>query len=260
MDKEEAKLILANGTLENASQSDPKFEEALRMAEQDTELKTWWESTRSTDLFLQEKLNQAHVPSDLKSSLYASLEGARNKRNSRKRLYRYFALAASLILAVHVYFQYIVDYSDDYTGPLADRSFNYSFDGPRLSYLNKDTRMLTEWLEDQDFELPANLPPKLLALNGIGCRPLNWSKERVALMCFKADTVYHLFIGFKEDFEDFNATPEVAFEPRKKGWTVSKWTANDYVFVLTAQATQDDMASMLAEYNPQAGNAVSSRG
>ncbi len=250
MDKDEAKLILANCTLDNAPQGDAKFEEALRIAEKDTELKAWWESMQSTDRILQEKLHQAAVPSDLKSSLYASLEGTRNKRRSKRLLFRYLSLAASLLIATYVYFQYIVDYSDDYIGPLADRSFQYSFDGPRLSYFNKDTKMLTQWLEEQDFDLPDALPPKLLAQKGIGCRPLNWSEERVALICFKADTVYHLFIGMKDDFQDFDATPEIAFEGRKKGWTLSKWTSDDYVFVLTAQAKQSEMESFLAGYEP----------
>ena len=250
MDKVEAKLILANYTLGERPKDDPRFDEAWLVAESDPDLMAWWERERSQDATVQEKLLQFEPPSDLKAALSASMESAAKGKAMRRTVFRYLALAASLVLAFNIYYRYGIDRSDEYTGPLVDRAFNYSFDGPWLSYFNEDTTKITDWLESQDFEVPEQLPPKFLAQTGIGCRPLNWSDSRVAIICVDAETVYHLFVARKDDFQDVELSSEIAFEPRKAGWTVSKWESGDHLFVLTAKANQDSLESMLAEYRP----------
>ncbi len=250
MDKVEAKLILANYTLGETPIDDPRFDKASRMAEADPELMDWWKRAKQNDATIQGRLLEFKPPSDLRAALNASVESDSKWRTRRHWVMRGLALAASLVVAVNVYFKYIVDRSDEYTGPLVDRAFNYSFDGPRLSYLNSDTTKITDWLEEQNFDLPDQLPPRFLAQQGIGCRPLNWSDSKVAIICVDAEVVYHLFVAREGEFEKADLSDSFEYEQRKAGWTVSKWKSQGHLFVLTAKASQDRMQSMLAEYTP----------
>lgn len=250
MDENEATLILASYTLDNEPDDDSKFDEAVEAAKANPKLMSWWKQNQDEDRAIRDSLANAHVPTDLRASLLASLENKTVPFWKRPPFFQAIAVAACLALSCVVYFNFIVDKSDEYTGPLAERAFNYSFDGPRLSYLNKDTSKLVDWLEENEFEVPENLPPALLDQKGIGCRPLNWSEQRVAIMCFDAETVYHLFIARGDEFKDFEVNESFDFQDKKKGWTVSKWKSNDHVFVLAGKSTREQMSRYLASYNP----------
>jgi len=250
MNEVEAKLVLSNYTLGEPPVDDSRFDEALKVAEADPELMAWWNRAKENDAVIQGRLRSFEPPPDLRAALGASMENASKKRYFRRTLTRYLALAASLVVVTGIYFQFIVDRSDEYTGPLVDRAFNYSFDGPRLKYFNKDTTKITDWLVGQNFDLPPQLPPRFLAQEGIGCRPLNWSDSMVAIICVDAEVVYHLFVAKGEEFEEVNLSDTFEYEKRKAGWTVSKWESQGHVFVLTAKASQERMDSMLAEYSP----------
>ncbi|OUW15688.1 MAG: hypothetical protein CBD18_08455 [Opitutales bacterium TMED158] len=250
MDKVEARLVLANYTLLERPENDPRFDEAWRIAESDPELMAWWERERSQDQAVQDTLLQLEPPSDLRAALSASMENAAKGKSIRRKAFRYLALAASVAIVLSLYIEFAVDRSDEYTGPLVERAFNYSFDGPRLSYFNKDTTKITDWLESQNFEVPDQLPPRFLAQEGIGCRPLNWGESQVAIICVDAEVVYHLFVARQDDYTDVEFASRPEFEPRKAGWTVSSWESEGHLFILTAKANQDRLESMLAEYTP----------
>ncbi len=250
MDENEAKLILASYTLDNTPDDDSKFEQAIELAAANPELMSWWTRNQVEDQAIRDCLAHAPTPSDLRTSLLASLENATLPLWKRRSFAQGVAAAACLALSCIIYFQFIRDVSDGYTGPLADRAFNYSYDGPRLSYFNHNTSKLVDWLREQEFAVPENLPPALLEQEGIGCRPLNWSSNRVAIMCFNAETVYHLFIARSEDFLEFVADQGIDYQKRKKGWTVSKWKSDDYLFVLTAKSNPNQMSRYLASYTP----------
>ncbi|MDQ8185528.1 hypothetical protein [Pelagicoccus sp. SDUM812002] len=256
MDKQEAKLILSSYTLGGEPANDERFDAAKSLAESDKELAAWWESEKKTDRIHSRSMRSFEVPPDLHSALKMTLAERERKRIRFAVARKWFSIAAAFVLCSYVFFEYGIDRSDDYTGPLAERAYNYSVDGPRLSYFDRDTSKLQTWLVDNGFELPSQLPPKLLALEGIGCRPLDWSQEKVALMCFDADTVYHLFIGMKDDFPEFEASENIGYAQKGNGWTVSKWKDQDYLFVLTAKATVDEMSQFLASYAPGTGPAA----
>lgn len=250
MDKQEAKLILASYTLDNQPTGDGRFDAALALAKSDPELSAWWDAQRATDRHIKSRLQAVEAPSDLRSALRETIAGARGHRSWFSAYRNVLAIAATIALALGLYYQYGIDRSDDYTGSLAQMAYEYSVDGPRLSYFNRDTQKLRDWLAENQFELPEQLPPKLLELDGIGCRPLKWSAERVALMCFDADTVYHLFVASKRDFPNFEASEEIDFDHYKDGWTVTQWTDRDHVFVLTAKAPTAAVSGFLASYTP----------
>ncbi len=250
MDKQEAKLILSSYTLNNEPNDDERFAAAQNLADADADLASWWESQKQADQAIRSSLQSFEVPTDLRSALKHTMADKERKRLRFAQARKWFSIAAAFMLCSYLVLEYGIDRSDDYTGPLADRAFDYSVDGPRLSYFNQDTTKLQTWLTENGFDLPKQLPPKLLALEGVGCRPLNWSEERVALMCFNADTVYHLFIGMGEDFPSFEASEEIGYASMDNGWTVSKWKDQDYLFVLTAKATVDEMSQFLASYDP----------
>jgi len=98
----------------------------------------WWIRAKKGDQRFQEELKVNWPPTELRTALASSMEGVANLRNRRRTFVRYLALAASLVLAVNIYFKFIVDHGDFYEGPLVDRAFDYSLDGPRLKYFNED--------------------------------------------------------------------------------------------------------------------------
>ena len=254
MDKEEAKLLLADKTFADLESSplkdDPKIQEAIRLVESDTDLVEWWSTTVETDQVIREKLVALEPPADLRASIRASLEREERSRLTRRRIVQWFSIAASLALVGMIGSRFIIDRSDDFEGPLDQIALEYSMYGPRLTYFNKDGMKLVDWLTENDIELPSALPAILLKQEGIGCRPLNWSENRVAILCFNAETVYHLFIGKSQDFNDFKSDPNIGYDRPNKNWTVSAWRSGEHVFVLTAKATIPAMEQMLADYTP----------
>lgn len=249
MDTAEAKFILSNYTLAPLPEGDPKVNAALDLLKTSPELANWWESARKSDQSIRAKLASFEPPADLRAALYATVENEPKSR-LRRRVMQFMALAACLALFFTVGLDLLIDRSDDYEGPLAERALEYSQDGPRLAFFNKDTQRIKDWLVEQKIDLPSSLPPKLLEQEGIGCRPLEWSENKVAIMCFNADAVYHLYVAKAQDFQDFEASNEIAFEQKNKGWTVSRWTSGEYALVLTAKTTQEEMSNMLANYTP----------
>ncbi len=250
MDKSEAKLILANHTMGPEPLDDPQFVEAKRFAQDDPVLMEWWEASRRFDAGMAEKLNSLKTPEDLRASLLATVKSGSRRRVITRKVYQYLSMAAGLVLMGYIYTAFIVDRSDDYQGPLLERAYAYSVDGPRLDYFSKKSGEIVSWLTEEGFELPANLPPKLLAQEGIGCRRLNWSEGTVAILCFNAEEVYHLYIANKTEFAEFEAAEEFDYEEREKGWTVSKWEKGDFVYILTAKSSPLNVSSMLANYTP----------
>lgn len=208
----------------------------------------WWIRAKKGDQRFQEELKVNWPPTELRTALASSMEGVANLRNRRRTFVRYLALAASLVLAVNIYFKSIVDHGDFYEGPLVDRAFDYSLDGPRLKYFNEDVTKITDWLKAQNIELPARLPERFLQQKGIGCRPLGWSGSKVAIICVDAGVVYHLFVAKEADFSETQLLGSFQFEERQAGWTDSKWKSQGHFFVLTAKANTDDLKRMLAGY------------
>lgn len=250
MDKQEAKLILSSYTLDNEPANDERFNAAKNIAEADEEVGTWWESQKEVDRMMSSSIRSFEVPADLHSALGMTIDDRQRKRLRFARARNWFSVAALFVFGFFAYFQWGIDRSDDYTGPLAERALEYSMDGPRLAYFNEDTSKLKSWLVENGFDLPDQLPPKLLEQEGIGCRPLNWSNEKVALMCFDSDTVYHLYVAKQSDFPDFEATEQFAFLENENGWTTSQWKSGEHVFLFTAKATADELSKYLAGYSP----------
>lgn len=250
MDKQEAKFILSSYTLDNEPSNDERYIAARGLAESDAELADWWKTQKQADQAISKSLRSFAVPPDLQSALRLTIADKERKRLRFASARKWFSIAAAFMFCSYLFFEYGIDRSDDYEGPLAQRALDYAVDGPRLSYFNRDTTKLKTWLTDNGFDLPSQLPPKLLALEGVGCRPLNWSDEGVALMCFNADTVYHLFVGKEKDFPAFEASENIGYAQQGNGWTVSKWKDQDYLLVLTAKATVDEMSQFLANYAP----------
>ncbi len=100
-----------------------------------------------------------------------------------------------------------------------------------------------------DFQLPDRLPTRFLEQEGIGCRPLDWSDNKVAIICVNAGVVYHLFVTKEADFAETRLSESIQFEERKAGWTVSKWKSQGHLFVLTAKANPEELGNMLAGYS-----------
>ncbi|MBL4575339.1 MAG: hypothetical protein JKY51_04465 [Opitutaceae bacterium] len=119
-----------------------------------------------------------------------------------------------------------------------------------MKYHNKDPEKLVSWLTAEGFPVPDNLPPKLLEQKSIGCRRLKWSEGQVAILCFNAETVYHLFIAQKAEFTDVDVSEAFEYKEMPKGWTMGKWEKDGYIFILTSKATVGDLSAMLANYTP----------
>lgn len=250
MTSKDAKRILSTYTLADEPGDDPSFRKAKEMLAADSELAAWWEEQRKTDQAVRDRLSQTPVPADLRAALSENLADQRRIAARRARIRKWSGLAASFLMAAYLFFHYGIDRSDDYTGPLPSRAYAYSSDGIRLSYFDRDPQKLQEWLEARGVELPDHLPPKLLALEAIGCRTLEWAPSDVALLCFDAETVYHLFVARKEEFPANEVSQEFDYEHYADGWTISQWTDGDFVFVLTGKTTQEEMSDYLASYNP----------
>ncbi len=119
---------------------------------------------------------------------------------------------------------------------------------PPLEMASHDLGSIKSWLATQA-ALPTDIPPRLAALQPLGCRILSFRGQSVALICFQreGDRLAHLFVV------DRSALPKM--EPGAKpvfasagDWMTASWVEGDRVYMI---AVQGDRAAVM-RYLPQA--------
>ncbi|HEY1169861.1 MAG TPA: hypothetical protein VGH19_00705 [Verrucomicrobiae bacterium] len=234
MDKNEAKLILQAYRPSGADASDPYFAEALKLVEQDAELKAWFEEQQAIDHAVSAKLRSNLVPADLRASILAGQKVIQAPIWWRRPATLIASVAAMLmLLAVPFLLQHrsspsFADFKQD--GMVFLDSLN------KLDMSSKDHEAVREWLAVHGGHRQFSLPAKLGGKPSLGCRVFDWKGNKVTLICFNTTVgnkfeEVHLLVLDEKAVRNRPAEDKPEFEHSGE-WDMASWRDNGLTYVL----------------------------
>jgi hypothetical protein len=119
---------------------------------------------------------------------------------------------------------------------------------PPLEMKSDDLDAIKGWLA-QKTAAPMDVPPRLAALQPVGCRMLSFRGQKVALICFRrgADRLAHLFVVDRAAMPKIKPGDQPVYQDTL-GWTSATWAKNGRVYMI---AVEGDRAA-LQRYLPRA--------
>jgi len=236
VNQEDAKLLLSVHRASDPHSDDELLVLALGLAEQDAELRDWWEGEQARIAALDAKFRELTPPPGLRSRILASCQpAAPAPRRSRRRLV--LGVAALLLLSLLGGALWLnrpftsggtslAAYRKDMTTFL-DRFF-------LLDYESETVSDVTAWLERtqgiKDFVIPKSLGGN----PSLGCEVISWHGRKAYLVCFDVQgELVHLFL--LPGGAELEARPgEAAPVPVDSKWSHATWTeGNDLYFCCT---------------------------
>jgi len=209
--------------------TEPLIVEALALAEQDHELRSWLEQQQALDGAIRRKLLTTEPGDHLLSQVRAGI-AAREARSWQ----RWVPLAACLVLlaalAGFLVKHRVSDRATDFAGYRMDMAeLLQTF--PRLDRETDKLEVMRQWLADKHGLTRAEIPDGLRQYPGIGCRTLDWRGKELALLCFMVDgEVVHLIVMRQSDFpgDSFGETPEIVAAGK---FTTASWKQGDTAYL-----------------------------
>jgi hypothetical protein len=245
MDRTEAQLILSALRPNGSEANDPRFAEALALAESDPKLRAWWEAQQKFDRRVAAKLTAVPVPGDLRAKIFTAPKLVSFPPQWR---HRSLLMAAALVglLCVAAAF-----WSIDHSGPLdrtqlADEvSTALGTTGPKLAKISTDHDELKAWLKSQNAPV-GDMPPKFGSMPSLGCQKYYVRGHMLSVVCFTLDNGHeaHLFMIDKSALAKPFDTSGPQYD-RLNGWNVAMWSDNRTSFVLATDGSMDDLKNLL---------------
>lgn len=249
MDNEQAKLTLAAYRLDGRDAQDPFFEEALRQADRDPELKRWFAGQQTFDRRMRSAIESIAPPARARSMALAAMRMSR-RRKSALRWFVPLALAASIALVATTY-TILGDRGsriglpqsasiEALAGYLAEHHAS-------IGLMNEDYATLVAWIRNRGGPVPENLPPALASLPVLGCQTWNTDRGQVSLVCFVGPErkMLHLYVfenpGALPGPLPSRASPRVE---RHDAWAMASWQDGGRAYVLGMPAEGDATATL----------------
>lgn len=246
MTRDEARTILHACHPHQRDANDPLIAEALAFAENDPELRQWFEDSQALDEELARALKAAPIPADLLENVRA---GAAARTVSRSRPGRLpLALAASLaflgILAA-VWLAKPPAHAPDSVAALRSDMAEFLSEFPRLDIAADRLPEVRNWLATQHSISEAEFPAALEQFPTIGCRTVEWQNKELALVCFMVEGhVVHFFMIPQGVLPDagLESAPQYASAGE---FNTAAWTADDRVYLALTRADEDFLQQWL---------------
>ncbi len=247
MTEEEARLILQSRRPGDADQNDPHFAGALQEVERSPALAEWWEEEQAFDRAMAAHLATLPAPFGLKTRILAqpySRPGARSWSLATALA----AVAALLFLVAQVVSLFRAPTAE--SAPVASyvrEMVSFVRLDPSLEMASHDLGAIKGWLAQTG--LPAEVPPRLAALDPVGCRVLSFRGHDVALICFqrREGRLAHLFVVDRAALPKMQPGDKPIFATSGQ-WMTASWVENDRVYMI---ALQGDRAA-IEPYLPRA--------
>lgn len=240
MDKNEAKIILQAYRTNGADAAEPHFSEALALAQQDAELKAWFEEQQAFDRVVTAKLRSAPVPEDLRASILAGRKVIPAPAVWRRRTALFAAVAA--VLAALMIPWMLESQGKPSFGSFQSDSVAFLDTLNHLDMTSKDVESIRAWLAGNGGNKQFELLPKLAKKPGLGCRVIDWKGNKVTLICFntshdgKFSEVHMLVLDSKAVK---NPPPDGQPEFAHKGnWETASWSKDGLSYFLAGPANE----------------------
>jgi len=246
MNEQEARLIL-QAYRPGVDPDDPDVAAALEETARKPELARWFAEEQAFDRAIAAHLGNVPAPFGLKTRILAQLAppAAPHRWSWAVKLAGVAALLFLLTQVVSLFRP---------AAPKAPVS-NYAREmvsfirlgGPR-DMQSHDLGQIEEWLSKKEAP-PRFVPPRLAALQPLGCRLLSFRGQTVTLICFKRDNdrLAHLFVVDRAALPQMKSGAPPVFAG-VGDWMTASWVENDRVYMI---AVQGDRAAV-QHYLPSA--------
>ncbi len=228
MSQQGIKEVLRAYSGSSEDRRDPLFLEALAAVEKDPELKKWWEQEQAWDQKVRRALAESPIPQELRGRLRSRGRGRRVSTGA------WMALAASVVLFFSFFFR-----SSEPQGPVELVQFeaaalNFIQSPFFLSLKSPDPTEIRHWIAAKGVASDYTLPPKLQALEGIGCRVAKVNGISAAMICFKCeekDREVHLMIVDLRHLQGAPPEGHPVFMAQGK-WSTASWSDGRHGYLL----------------------------
>jgi hypothetical protein len=247
MDEQQTRLILQS-YLAGAERDDPEVAEALREAGRNPDLAQWFAEEQAFDRAIAAHLNAVPAPLGLKTRILANA-GVPAETRQWSWAVKLAAVAALLFLAAQIVSLFRTSTAASNRLPdYASEMVSFIQLPPPLEMKSGDLGAIKGWLAKKE-AARTNVPPRLAALQPVGCRILSFRGQKVALICFQRgqDRLAHLFIIDRAAMPKIRPGDQPVYQDAL-GWTTATWAEGDRVYMI---AVEGDRAAV-RRYLPRA--------
>ena len=244
MDREEARRILAAYRPGDQDATDPQFAEAVKEAARDPELARWFAEEREFDRAIAAHFDSVPAPFGLKTRILASAAPRAASKSS-------WAAALAVMAAVLFLLAQIVNlWRDSARGSESLPDYQREMVSfiqvpPSLEMESSDLGEIKTWLAQKEVA-PVAVPPRLAALDPVGCRILSFRGRKVTLICFRRSekNLAHLFVVDRAALPKVKAGAAPVFAEEGE-WTTASWVEKDRVYMIAVKGGRDTAAKYL---------------
>jgi hypothetical protein len=233
MNEQEARLIL-QAYRPGADPDDPEVAAALQEAARNPELARWFAEEQAFDRAIAAHLENVPAPFGLKTRILAQVAPSAASRQWSWAV-RLAGVAAILFLLTQIISLFRPAAPETRVSNYAQEMVSFIRLGGALDMESHDLGQIKEWLSKKEAS-PGIVPPRLAALQPLGCRLLSFRGQTVTLICFKRDNdkLAHLFVVDRSALPQMKsgAPPVIA---GVGDWMTASWVENDRVYMIAVQ-------------------------
>jgi hypothetical protein len=248
MTRERAKEYLSAVRPYGADAGDPTLQQAIELAQKDSELGSWFARQQEFDEIVREKLLSIRPPEGLREKILESLpETARPIQFWR---IGWLALAAAVVLAalllnnqVDLFHSPSQKFSSFYSDALAMVAVKPA---PELDLETASLGTTQAFIEQHDAPRLGQFPRDLQAMATAGCRVFVWRQHPASLTCFRLPSgiLLHLIVIDQGALGDSDI-PSGPYS--ENGWNLMFQKKNGLILMWASQAPMDDFKQLLVE-------------
>ena len=233
MNEQEARLIL-QAYRPGAGPDDPQVAAALQEAARNPELARWFAEEQAFDRAIAAHLGNVPAPFGLKTRILAQL-GPPAAPHRWSWAVKLAGVAALLFLLTQVVSLFRPAIPEAQVSNYAREMVSFIRLGGALDMESQDLGQIKEWLSKKEAS-PGFVPPRLAALQPLGCRLLSFGGQRVTLICFKRDNdrLAHLFVVDRAALPQMKSGAPPVFAG-VGDWMTASWVENDRVYMIAVQ-------------------------
>jgi len=233
MNEQEARLIL-QAYRPGAAPDDPEVAAALQEAARNPELGRWFAEEQAFDRAIAAHLGNVPAPFGLKTRILAQL-GPPAAPHRWSWAVKLAGVVALLFLITQLVSLFHPAVPEAQVSNYAREMVSFIRLGGALDMESDDLGQIKEWLSKKEAS-PGFVPPRLAALQPLGCRLLSFRGQTVTLICFKRDNdrLAHLFVVDRAALPQMKSGAPPVFAG-VGDWMTASWVENDRVYMIAVQ-------------------------
>jgi hypothetical protein len=233
MNEQEARLIL-QAYRPGAGPDDPEVAVALQEAARNPELGRWFAEEQAFDRAIAAHLGNVPAPFGLKTRILAQL-GPPAAPHRWSWAVKLAGVVALLFLITQLVSLFHPAVPEAQVSNYAREMVSFIRLGGALDMESDDLGQIKEWLSKKEAS-PGFVPPRLAALQPLGCRLLSFRGQTVTLICFKRDKdrLAHLFVVDRAALPQMKSGAPPVFAG-VGDWMTASWVENDRVYMIAVQ-------------------------